>query len=183
MTLAKKKISVKMQLLATATSIVGAVALPQILHLLGIVSGLGSSLGEAFLPMHLPIILVGLLAGPYAGAVSGFIAPLLSFALSGMPSAVLLPFMILELSMYGLLAGLLNNNKMPVFGKLFITQIAGRAVRAVAILIAFYAFESTALPVSIIWTSVLKGTPGIVLQWCLVPLFMFWVNNRSKNEE
>lgn len=183
MTAVKNKLSVKTQMLATLTAIVGAVALPQIFHLLGIVSGLGSSLGEAFLPMHLPIILAGLLTGPYVGAVSGFITPLLSFSLTSMPSAVLLPFMMIELSMYGLFAGLLKNKDISSFSKVILTQIGGRTVRSVAILIAFYAFNSTALPFSIIWTSILKGLPGIILQWCLIPLFMFWINNRGKYEQ
>ena len=63
LTMSKPKLSVKVQTLATVTAIVAAVAVPQLFHVMGAVSGLGTSLGETFLPMHLPIIIVGLLAG------------------------------------------------------------------------------------------------------------------------
>ena len=108
-TYAKPKLSVKTQTLATIVAIVAAVVLPQLFHLMGAVSGLGTALGETFLPMHLPIILAGLLAGPYVGAIAGVLSPLISFALTGMPTAAMLPFMMIELFVYGLTSGLLRN--------------------------------------------------------------------------
>lgn len=105
-TMEKPRLSVKVQTLATIAAIVGAVAVPQIFHVLGAVLGLGTGLGESFLPMHLPILLVGLLAGSYAGAAAGMFGPLVSFAFSGMPGIAMLPFMMLELCVYGLAAGL-----------------------------------------------------------------------------
>lgn len=51
----KTKLSVKFQTLGALISIVAAVAVPQVLHLLGAASGIGTALGEVFLPMHLPI--------------------------------------------------------------------------------------------------------------------------------
>ena len=102
-----RKLSVKAQTLAALIALVSAVALPQIFHLMGAVSGLGTSLGETFLPMHLPILAVGLLAGPWAGLAAGALAPLVSFGLTGMPAAAMLPFMMSELAVYGLVPGLL----------------------------------------------------------------------------
>lgn len=177
----KPRISVKAQVLATITAIVAAVAVPQLFHFLGYVSGLGTALGETFLPMHLPIILVGLLAGPYAGAVAGLLGPLASFALSGMPGVVMLPFMMIELCAYGLFAGLLRNAKMPTIAKVLITQVAGRAVRAAAILIAVFAFGNENVNIAVIWMSIGAGIFGIVLQWALLPLIVYRVEN-SKNE-
>lgn len=178
----KPKLSVKVQTLATVIAVVSAVIIPQIFHFVGAVSGLGTSLGETFLPMHLPIILVGILAGPYAGAVSGFLAPLLSFALSGMPGKIMLPFMMIELFSYGLFAGLLRNIKISSFTKVLITQFAGRAVRAVAILAAIYVLGNDNFALSTIWLSVVKGLPGLALQWTLLPLIVFYVDNKSKNK-
>lgn len=178
----KPKLSVKVQTLATVVAVVSAVAIPQVFHFIGYVSGLGTSLGETFLPMHLPIILVGLLAGPYAGAISGFLAPLLSFAIAGMPGKMMLPFMMIELLGYGFFAGLLSNVKISSFSKVLISQFAGRAVRAVAILIAVYALGNDSIAVSTIWLSVLKGLPGIALQWALLPLIVFYVDNKSKKQ-
>ncbi len=177
-TAVKPKLSFKVQTLAALAAIVSAVALPQIFHVIGGASGLGTSLGEAFLPMHLPIILVGLLAGPYAGAVAGLFGPLVSYALSGMPGITMLPFMMLELCVYGLISGLLRNVKMPVIGKVLIVQIAGRAVRAAAILLAVYAFSYTGVQVATIWNSILSGLFGLILQWTFIPLIIYRVENK-----
>ena len=79
------KLSLSTKAAATVLAIVAAVALPQLFHVIGAVSGQGTMLGVAFLPMHLPIIFVGLIAGPAVGAIAGAAAPLASFLLSGMP--------------------------------------------------------------------------------------------------
>lgn len=181
-TIEKPRLSVKVQTIATILAIAGAVAVPQLFHLLSAVSGLGTALGETFLPMHLPIILVGLLAGPYAGAISGLLGPIMSFALSGMPGAVMLPFMMIELCVYGLSAGLLRNVKIPTIGKVLVVQVAGRAIRAAAILIAVYAFSNDSIKVAAIWNSISAGIFGLVLQWTLLPLIIYRVENiKNKN--
>lgn len=177
----RKNLSVKAQLLVAFLAIISAVALPQLLHLVGKASGLGSAVGEVFLPMHLPVILVGLLAGKYIGAVVGFLSPIISFALTGMPKSALLPFMVIELCVYGLCAGLLCNTKMPTILKVLLTQFAGRAVRAVAIVVAFYGFSSTAVPVSIIWNSIVAGLIGIILQSVILPLVVYRFDRMDNN--
>ena len=179
----KPRLSVKTQTLATIGAIVGAVAVPQIFHILGAMSGLGTALGQTFLPMHLPIILVGLLAGPYAGAIAGLLGPVMSFALSGMPSAVMLPLMMIELCAYGLFAGLLRNHKMPTIGKVLLVQIGGRVVRAIAILFAVYVFGNESMKVASIWMSVVTGIFGLVLQWALLPLIVYRVENLIKHDK
>lgn len=176
-------LSIKVQTLAALAATIGAVALPQIFHAFGALFGLGTGLGEIFLPMHLPIILVGILAGPYAGSIAGLLGPLTSFALSGMPGSAMLPFMIIELTAYGLFAGLLQNVKVHTIGKVIASQFAGRVVRAAAILLAVYAFGNESVSVSIIWTSIITGLPGLLLQWSFLPLLIFFVNNRSKHEQ
>lgn len=178
----KPRVSLKMQTLCAVAAAAGAVLLPRIFHAVGAVSGFGAGLGEAFLPMHLPVILVGLLAGPFAGALSGALAPIVSFLLSGMPGAAMVPFMALELCSYGLFAGLIRSANIPSVLKVLSVQLAGRLVRALAILSAFYAFGSTAVPVSIIWTSILTGIPGVILQLTLIPLIVVFAENRGRNE-
>ena len=42
-------------------------------------------IGNMLCPMHIPVLLCGFLVGPFWGAVVGLIAPLLRFALFGMP--------------------------------------------------------------------------------------------------
>lgn len=181
-TMEKPRLSVKVQTLAAIATVAGAVALPQIFHALGAAFGAGTALGETFLPMHLPILLVGLLAGPYAGAAAGLFGPLVSFALSGMPGIAMLPFMMLELCVYGLTAGLLRNAKLPVIMKVLIAQIAGRVIRAAAVLFAIYGLGSNSVPLASIWMSIGTGIYGILLQWALLPVIVHLVE-RMKNEE
>jgi hypothetical protein len=97
-----------------------------------------------------------------------------------MPRASLLPFMVIELCVYGLCAGILCNTKMPTVLKVLITQLAGRAVRALAIAVAFYGFSSTAVSVSVIWNSIVVGLIGIILQLVILPLVVYRVDNNGK---
>ncbi|MBE6856363.1 MAG: ECF transporter S component, partial [Ruminococcus sp.] len=69
----KQKPSLKSRTIATIVAVFSAVALPQIVHLLGRATGLGTALGEMLLPMHLPIILAGLLMGPYVAGIAGIL--------------------------------------------------------------------------------------------------------------
>ena len=172
MTVAVKKISIKAQLIGTLIALIFAVALPQIIHVIGAVSGMGTSLGEAFLPMHLPIILAGLLGGSYVAGIAGLLSPLLSFALTGMPTSTMLPFMMIELCAYGICAGLLKDVKIPTIAKVLIAQIAGRAVRGIAVAIGFYALNTAIAPTAI-FTSILTGLFGILLQLVIIPLAVY----------
>lgn len=172
------RLSFGAQTLALAAALVSAVALPQLFHFIGAASGLGTSVGAAFLPMHLPIIIAGFVAGSYAGLVSGALAPVLSFTLSGMPAASMLPLMIGEISAYGLFAGLLRNTKMPAFAKLLSVQLLGRLVRAAVTVFVVLFVSGTPVTISSIYSSVLTGLPGILLQWATLPLLLFFVQNK-----
>jgi LytS/YehU family sensor histidine kinase len=168
----------KNKILVTAAAIVSAVALPQIFHLIGAASGLGVSPGETFLPMHLPVLLAGLLFGPMVGAFAGAISPLLSYTLTGMPFQAMLPFMVTELTVYGLVAGWLSSVDMNLFVKILMVQISGRVARFLAIAIAVYAFGSN-MNITQSWSVILSGLPGIILQWSLLPLLIFWLKNTA----
>lgn len=182
--------TLKTKTAAAVLAILAAVALPQLFHLLGMVSDLGTALGETFLPMHLSIFLVGYFAGPIAGLVAGLLSPAISFGLttamgSPMPGLVMLPYMILELGGYGLVTGLFARylgGKVPAILSLLAAQVAGRAIRALAIVIGVYGFGSPILAATI-WKSVLTGLPGLILQWILIPLILFWVEQKSKRDE
>jgi len=182
-TMERPRLSLKVQTLATLAAIAAAVALPQIFHVFGTLAGAGNAPAAAFLPMHLPIILAGLLAGPYVGLFAGILGPAVSFTLSGMPAAALLPFMMIELGVYGLTAGLLSNVRMPVIFKVLAVQAAGRAVRAAAVLAAVYMAGRTVTGVSSLFSSVAAGLPGIILQWILLPVIVYAVARLKKNEQ
>ena len=171
---------------AAVLAVIAAVALPQLFHLLGMVSNLGTALGETFLPMHIAIFLVGFFAGPWAGLAAGAVSPAVSFALttlmgSPMPKLAMLPFMIVELAVYGLTTGLLAKTKLPSIVTLLFAQIAGRAVRALAIVIGVYAFGSP-MNVAVIWNSVVAGLPGLILQWIIVPLLVYYVEKKAHRD-
>ncbi|MBD5144012.1 MAG: ECF transporter S component [Oscillospiraceae bacterium] len=172
MTITRKKLSVKAQATGTLIALISAVALPQLVHVIGKASGIDTSLGEILLPMHLPIILMGLLTGPFSAGIAGLLSPLVSFLLTDMPSSVMLPFMMIELCIYGLCAGLLKDVKIPAITKVLIAQIAGRLLKAGAITIGFYAFE-TSVNASVILTSIITGLVGIILQLVIIPLVVF----------
>lgn len=177
--LSSKKLSVKVQTIAGLIAVISAIALPQLFHVMGAASGLGTALGEAFLPMHLPIILAGLLCGPFAAGAAGAVAPLLSAMLTGMPKPAMIPFMCIELCVYGVAAGVLRNAKLPTLVKVIIAQVAGRAVRALAIVIGVNVFGSP-LQISVIWTSITVGLFGLALQWALIPLVVYRLRDKAE---
>lgn len=165
--------------IAAAASVAATVVLPQIVHYAGVVTGLGASLGESLLPMQLPVLAVGLLVGPEAGVAAGVLGPVLSFAITGMPPAAVLPFLVVELAVYGLAAGALSRVRMPLLGKLLVTQTAGRVARLAAALVAVYALGSQPMLLPQTWGAIVAGIPGVLLQWGLVPLVALLVRGRS----
>ena len=179
---AMPRLSLKAQTMATIIALVAAVALPQLLHTIGLATGSGSALGEIFLPMHLPILVVGLLAGPNAGLIAGVLAPVISYLLTGMPTTGMLPFITVEVAVYGLSVGLLRDSTIATFGKVLIAQFMGRFVRAAAILTSVYLLGNTVVKPAIIWTSIKTGLVGIVLQWVLIVAIVYLVRKASERE-
>lgn len=90
--------------------------------------------GNIFLPMHLPVILGGALLGIIPGIAIGMLTPILSFLMTSMPSAVVLPGMTLELITYGFMMGLLVKLiktrwvTLNIYIALIISMLAGRIV-------------------------------------------------------
>lgn len=173
-TKALNKTSVKTKTLATVIAVISAVALPQIAHVIGTYAGFGSSVGETFLPMHLPVILAGFAGGPVAGAVAGALSPVISFALTGMPSAVALPFIVIEVFTYGLVSGLLRQTSLNSFVKILAVQLSGRVMRIAAVAVATAVFGFEGMTVSAVLSSMALGVAGIIIQWVAV----IWVSRK-----
>lgn len=158
------------QIITAAAAVAGAVALPQIFHAIGIISGTGAAVGAALLPMHIPVLLAGFSGGAAAGCAAGVLSPVVSFLIAGMPSAAILPFMIIELGVYGLVSGLLSRTKLNSFVKLLIVQVSGRAARALAVLASIFILGNENLTLAAAYMFVVEGLFGILIQWAVVPL-------------
>jgi uncharacterized membrane protein len=188
-TLALNKSAVKTKSLAVLIAVFCAVALPQVFHYLGVLSGFGPMPGATFLPMHIPVFVAGFMAGPLAGLIAGIISPLVSYGFTAaflgapMPVLALLPFMMFELAGYGFMSGLLSKAKTPLILNLIIAQFAGRILRTAAVLAAVFLLGIThpASSVETIWNTVIVGLPGILLQWALIPLIIYRAKGLKKH--
>jgi len=147
------------------------VVLPQIMHLGG------SNMGRVCLPMHLGVLLGGLLLGTLYGGLLGALTPLVSAVLTGMPVMHKLPFMIIELMSYGIIAGLLSNKKINIYIKLISAQIAGRIVYGLALLFGAKILGISVFPVTSILTGIVTGLPGIIIQLIFAPVLVIYLNN------
>lgn len=144
--------------------------LPQVFHLFG-----AQNAGMVFLPMHIPVLLAGLLLGPFYGGLIGALAPVLSSIFFAMPPLPKLPFMVIELIVYGIVAGFFAKRKFNVYLSLVLAQIAGRLAAALSLAIAFYLFHlDVAAPISV-WASLITGIPGIIIQLILIPSMVIMI--------
>jgi hypothetical protein len=126
--------------------------------------------GTTFLPMHFPVLLAGLTCGALYGGVCGVLAPLLSCLITGMPPVYpMLPIMLCELAVYGVLSGLLRSKtKLNIYLVLLIAMLGGRFAYAAAFDVLFY-LSGSALKALTAAGAVVAGLPGIVLQILVVP--------------
>ncbi len=131
-------------------------------------------IGVMLSPMHLPVLLCGYLCGPLYGVLVGAVAPLLRYALFGMPAIFPMGIsMCFELMTYGLITGLLYPRlpkKLPyLYLSLIAAMLAGRAVWG-----CVRALLSGVSGAAFTWQAFFAGTftgalPGIVVQLVLVP--------------
>ncbi len=149
--------------------IVLAVALPQFGHFFG------KEFSATYMPMYAPALLAGCLLGYGWGLGVGILSPVISFGFSSlflssvMPTASRLPYMILELALYGLICGLfakkIEKNAFVAFPVVALAQVSGRAVYVIYNLIAGRSFLE-------LWASVQTGLLGLYIQLILVPLIV-----------
>ncbi len=151
-----------------------SVILPQVIHFTGIPDA-----GKVLLPMHIPVLLAGFLLGPVYGLIIGGLAPLLSFLVSGMPAAARLPFMIVELAVYGLVAGLLYLTFGLVrvrFGTVITligAMLAGRAFYGIALIVAASLFGIQAGGPEAVIAATVSGVIGIAIQLLVIPPIIY----------
>ncbi|MFC1939655.1 ECF transporter S component [Chloroflexota bacterium] len=133
--------------------------------------------GPTFLPMHIFVLIAGLAFGWRAGLIVGLLTPLTSYAVSGMPVLRVLPQIAIELSAYGLVAGILREKlNLRVLWSLLGAMIAGRLAMCLAVLVIYLMvwmiyspIGPEANPLLVLWSVIKQGWPGMVIQLALIP--------------
>jgi hypothetical protein len=130
--------------------------------------------GTILLPMHIPVLLCGLVCSWPYGLVCGLLGPFLS-SFTGMPPMAVLPGMMVECGVYGMVSGLMM--KYARTGKptadLYISMgtamVLGRVVAGFAKALIF-----TPGTPAFAWvtTSLVTGIPGIIIQLVVMPLLI-----------
>lgn len=148
-------------------------------------------IGKMLLPMHIPVLLCGLICGWQYGLLVGFILPLLRSVLFSMP--VMYPNaigMAFELATYGVISGLLHEEKKGVL-RLYISiisaMISGRIVwgvmKAILLRISGEAFTMNMF----VSVALFEAIPGIILQLVLIPAIIsaveYFKNKKEKTNE
>lgn len=129
--------------------------------------------GAVMLPMHIPVLLCGLVCGPWYGAACGLLTPALSCLITGMPPVAMLPGMLCELAVYGLVSGLMINSvrtkhkAVNVYISLICAMLTGRVAYGLLNALIFKA-GAYSMPV---WLSAafVTALPGIITQLLLLP--------------
>ncbi len=157
-------------MILTALFIAIGIALPLAFHSI-------PQAGQIFLPMHISVLMCGLVCGWPFGLACGIVTPLLSSLLTGMPPMAMLPAMLCELAVYGLVSGLLihfiriKNRYARIYIALIGAMLAGRIVsgmlNALILQAGSYSLEA--------WlaTSFITALPGIAIQLVAIPVLVF----------
>ena len=162
------KLSPVKKIILTALMIALCVVLPIAFH--SIPNG-----GSIFLPMHIPVLLCGLVCGWGYGGLCGLVGPLLSSLLTGMPPAAILPGMMVECCVYGLVTGLMmryvrtGKTTFDLYLSLIAAMLLGRVLSGIAKALIFTPGMSLAA-----WAaaSFVTAIPGIIIQLVLIPLLV-----------
>lgn len=132
--------------------------------------------GSIFLPMHIPVLICGLACGWQYGVLCGILAPLLSSLFTGMPPAAILPAMVCELAVYGLLTGLCmrfihtGKKTADIYISLLIAMLGGRLVSGI---LKACIFNVGQYSLKIFLTSsFVTCIPGILIQIIFIPVIV-----------
>ena len=152
------------------------IAIPRIFHL-----AIGSSAGVTFLPMHLMVLIAALTFGMTSAIAVAGSSVIFSYLLTGMPALVRMPYMLIELVIYGLLLGLLNK-KFNSYVSLILTLILGRVLYAGILFAAVNLFGFNGYGISVL-QSVKSAIPGIIIQLLFVPFIAMSVKKGIKLDD
>jgi len=126
------------------------------------------------LPMHIPILMAGLITGPMYGFFAGLVTPILSSMTTGMPAAGVVTYrMMVELSMYGAVSGLMmmfvrtRRTSVDLYVSMAAAMVAGRVAAGMAQ--AFVFFDGAYYIGLWVTSYFVTSIPGIVLQLVFIP--------------
>lgn len=151
--------------------------------LLPFLTGQVQKFGQMLCPMHVPVLVCAFLCGPvWAGAV-GFAAPLLRYALFGMP--ILFPMgvsMAPELACLGVVCGVLarsfrtlsdgvsaRRRLAGIYASLLASMLAARTTYGIVRFIILFAGGPEFSLAAFVSGVFVESLPGIILQLVLVP--------------
>ncbi len=149
--------------------------------------------GATYLPMHFFIFVAALTGGWQMGAIVGLLTPFASYLVSGMPALTVLPQIAIEVTVYGLLAGLLRQKfNLRVVWSVLGAMIGGRIALLIAVAIVqavsgnvYSPLGPSATTFSAVWNTVAQAWPGMLIQLIAIPV-AFWavsrINARKQTE-
>ena len=152
-------------------------------YILPFLTGQIPTIGAMLCPMHIPVILCGFICGWKYGLIVGLIVPILRSLTLGMPplypTAICMSF---ELSVYGLISGILYNvlpkNKLSIIISLLCTMVIGRIVWGTAMFICLQ-INNQSFTLQLFWSgAVVNSLPGIIIQIVIIPMIIWLYENK-----
>lgn len=161
-----------------AVFVVLSVAVPWIFHQFHLA-------GATYLPMHIFVFIAALTCGWQAGVIVGLLTPFASYAVSGMPALTVLPQIAVEITVYGLIAGLLRQKyNLRAAWAVLGAMVGGRIALLLAVLMVqwvtgnvYSPLGPAATPFAAVWHTVAQSWPGMLIQIALIPV-VFWAIGR-----
>jgi hypothetical protein len=142
---------------------------PIVFHMMG--------LGKIFLPMHIPVLVAGAVLTFPVGISVALLTPFLSMLLTGMPPLPYAILMCFELMALSGAAFIFTRMHIPIIIALACAIIIRCAVTWI---ITFQFSRLLGLPPHIAgWTSIISGSPGIVLQLIIAPAAILSIRSRT----
>lgn len=148
-----------------------AVYAPMLVHHFG-----GVAAGRIFLPMPFFVLAAGLLLGWRAGLAAGLVSPIVSFLISGMPMANILPFITIQLCAYGLAAGMLKE-RYGAWISLAGGLIAGIFASGIAVLLF-----SKMNAAGYVFSALKEGWIGMAIQFATLPILAYFLKKYLADE-
>lgn len=155
-------------------SLVAAAVCLALCMVLPFLTGQIQQIGNALCPMHIPVLLCGFLCGPWYALAVGALAPLLRFALFGMPP--IFPIgtaMCFELAAYGALTGVLYRalpkKTSMIYASLVAAMVGGRVVWGIVRALISGAGESVFTWAAFFTGAFTSAIPGIILHIAIIP--------------